>query len=129
MVDRDPIMFWTRGAVTLMGDAAHPMYPRGSNGAAQAILDAESLARWLAREAEPEAALKAYEAERLGAASALVLANRSHTPDTIIREVFERTGDRPFDRIEDVISRQEIEEITGNYSRATGLATGPAKSS
>ncbi len=81
MVDRDPLPYWTAGRVTLTGDAAHPMYPRGGNGANQAILDVRALSRHLAATPDVTAALKAYEAERLNAANGVVLANRSLSPD------------------------------------------------
>jgi len=121
MADRDPLPTWTRGRVTLLGDAAHPMYPRGSNGAGQAILDARALAGCLARDADPREALKAYEAKRLQAANALVLRNRSDPPDAILREVWKRSGDRPFARIEDVISREELVAISESYKRVAGF--------
>ncbi len=122
MVDRDPLPFWTAGRVTLLGDAAHPMVPRGSNGAGQAILDARTLAGCLARERDGAAALAAYEAIRLEAANKVVLTNRSTPPDVILREVWQRTGDRPFARIEDVISAAELAAISGNYQRIAGYA-------
>ena len=108
MVDQDPLPWWTAGRVTLLGDAAHPMVPRGSNGAGQAILDARCLADLLAGGSEPAAALKAYEAQRLPATTQVVLTNRSNPPDAIIRVVHERTGDKPFERIEDVIGHDEL---------------------
>jgi 2-polyprenyl-6-methoxyphenol hydroxylase-like FAD-dependent oxidoreductase len=121
MVDQDPLPRWSFGRVTLLGDAAHPMVPRGSNGAGQSILDARCLADLLARTPEdPEAALRAYQAERLPATTRIVLTNRENPPDAILREVFLRTGDRPFWRIEDVISREEMLEITGGYKRVAG---------
>lgn len=121
MVDQDPLPWWTAGRVTLLGDAAHPMVPRGSNGAGQAILDARCLADLLARMPEdPAAALAAYEAERRPATTKVVLTNRSNPPDAILREVYLRTGDRPFARIEDVISREEMLAITGAYKRVAG---------
>jgi 2-polyprenyl-6-methoxyphenol hydroxylase-like FAD-dependent oxidoreductase len=121
MADRDPLPYWTRGRVTLLGDAAHPMYPRGSNGAGQAILDARSLAGCLARDSDPEEALKQYEAKRLQAANGLVLRNRSDPPDAILREVWKRSGDQPFARIEDVISREELVAISESYKRVAGF--------
>jgi len=121
MVDREPLPFWTRGRVTLLGDAAHPMYPRGSNGAGQAILDARTLAGCLRRERDVPAALKAYEAARLAPANEVVLANRSSGPDTLLREVHRRTGDRPFGRIEDVISEAEMRALAENYQRTAGF--------
>lgn len=120
MVDKDPLERWTCGRVTLLGDAAHPMVPRGSNGAGQAILDAHALAAGLARERDPAAALLAYEAERRGATTNVVLENRRNPPDAILREVYERTGDRPFARIEDVIGDAELREISERYKRVAG---------
>ncbi len=87
MVDRDPLEQWSFGRLTLLGDAAHPMYPRGSNGAGQAMLDGKSLAHHLAQQGDAVAALKAYEEERLPATSAVVLANRTAPPDVILKEV------------------------------------------
>jgi len=121
MVDREPLPYWTQGRVTLLGDAAHPMYPRGSNGAGQAILDARTLAGCLRRERDVPAALKAYEAARLAPTYEVVLANRSSGPDTLLREVHRRTGDRPFGRIEDVISAAEMHAIVENYQRIAGF--------
>lgn len=122
MVDRDPLAFWTAGRVTLLGDAAHPMVPRGSNGAGQAILDARALAGCLAREPDGAAALKAYEEIRREAANKVVLTNRTTPPDVILREVWQRTGDQPFARIEDVISAAELAALSGNYQRIAGYA-------
>ena len=121
MVDRDPLPFWTQGRVSLLGDAAHPMYPRGSNGAGQGILDARTLAGCLRRERDVAAALKAYEAARLEPAYQVVLMNRANPPDAILREVHRRTGDRPFVRIEDVIRAEELEALSENYKRVAGF--------
>ncbi len=120
MVDQDPLDHWTEGRVTLLGDAAHPMVPRGSNGAGQAILDCRLLADLLAESADPCEALKAYEAKRLPATTQVVLTNRTNPPDAILREVYERTGDKPFTRIEDVISPAELTAITDSYKRVAG---------
>ena len=120
MVDQDPLPWWSHGRITLLGDAAHPMYPRGSNGAGQAILDARALADALVAHDGVAAALKAYEAKRLPATAAVVRMNRSNPPDAILREVYERTGDRPFERIEDVISRDELVAVSDSYKRVTG---------
>ncbi len=118
MIDQDPLPWWTDGRVTLLGDAAHPMLPRGSNGAGQAILDARALADALvAHRDDPAAALKVYESRRLPATTQVVLANRASPPDAIIREVYLRTGDRPFERIEDVISADELRAISDGYKR------------
>ena len=116
MVDRDPIERWSFGRVTLLGDAAHPMYPRGGNGGAQAILDAELLAQLLKTQ-PPEAALKAYEADRLPKTTKVVLTNRTVPPDYIIETVDELTGGKPFRQIDDVVSRERLVEINENYKR------------
>jgi 2-polyprenyl-6-methoxyphenol hydroxylase-like FAD-dependent oxidoreductase len=108
MVDQDPLLFWADGRITLLGDAAHPMMPRGSNGAAQAIIDATTLAGLLAGTADRLAALKEYEAKRLRATADVVLANRGIAPDAILRVVEERTGGKRFDKIEDVMSAEEL---------------------
>ena len=96
------------------------MYPRGANGAAQAILDCRSLSDALAKHADPVAALKAYEAERLPATRDVVLANRSAPPDKILQEVYRRTGDKPFTHIDDVISREELAALSESYKRVAG---------
>jgi 2-polyprenyl-6-methoxyphenol hydroxylase-like FAD-dependent oxidoreductase len=120
MVDKDPLPAWSRGRVTLLGDAAHPMYPRGSNGAGQAILDARSLAQELDDDADIARALKSYEDERLGPTSNVVLENRRNPPDAILREIYERTGDQPFERIENVISAAELKAISERYKGIAG---------
>ena len=116
MVDKDPLPAWSFGRVTLLGDAAHPMVPRGSNGAGQAILDARALAECL----QKNASLKDYEAQRLGPTAKVVLENRRNPPDAILREVYERTGDRPFGRIEEVISAQELAALSERYKQVAG---------
>ena len=120
MVDQDPLPRWTFGRLTLLGDAAHPMYPRGANGAAQAILDARALADALNDDADPVAALHAYEAQRLPATRDVVLANRRAPPDKILQEVYRRTGDKPFRHIDDVISREELAALSESYKRVAG---------
>jgi 2-polyprenyl-6-methoxyphenol hydroxylase-like FAD-dependent oxidoreductase len=121
MVDRDPILRWSFGRVTLVGDAAHPMHPRGANGAAQGILDARTLAGCLKRARDPVAALKAYEEARLKSANEVVLASRAISPDIILRVVHERTGDKPFGRIEDVVSEEELKALMEKYKRVAGF--------
>jgi 2-polyprenyl-6-methoxyphenol hydroxylase-like FAD-dependent oxidoreductase len=120
MIDQDPLPWWTQGRVTLLGDAAHPMIPRGSNGAGQAILDARALADAFVAERDPLQALAAYEAKRRPATSDVVLTNRKNPPDAILREVWQRSGDKPFKRIEDVISREEIMAISDGYKKVAG---------
>jgi 2-polyprenyl-6-methoxyphenol hydroxylase-like FAD-dependent oxidoreductase len=119
MCDRDPLPYWTRGRVTLLGDAAHPMYPMGSNGAGQAIMDAVSLAGQLARHPDPAAALVAYQDERLAATSEVVRRNRLGGPEQVIEEVERRAPDG-FDRIEDVIDPAELQAIVAGYLRVSG---------
>ena len=121
MVDQDPLPRWSFGRVTLLGDAAHPMVPRGSNGAGQAILDARVLAGCLLKEKDFPVALKNYESLRLKAANDVVLMNRANPPDAILREVWKRSGDRPFARIEDVISGAEMAALSENYKRVAGF--------
>src|SRR4030088_2328839 len=122
MVDQDPLPRWSFGRVTLSGDAAHPMVPRGSNGAGQAILDARGLTSALLTNDDPVAALAAYEKQRLEATTRVVLANRSNPPDAILREVFQRTNDRPFGRIDDIISRDELVALSEGYKRIAGYS-------
>jgi 2-polyprenyl-6-methoxyphenol hydroxylase-like FAD-dependent oxidoreductase len=120
MVDRDPLPRWTHGRATLLGDAAHPMYPIGSNGASQAILDARWLALQLATQPTPEAGLAAYEAARRPATAAVVEANRGDGPDRVMDIVHERAPDG-FARIEDVASRAELEATIAGYKRVAGM--------
>jgi len=122
MVDQDPLPRWSFGRVTLLGDAAHPMVPRGSNGAGQAILDARALASALFETGDPVAALAAYEKQRLEATTRVVLTNRTNPPDAILREVFQRTNDRPFKAIDDVISRDELVALSEGYKRIAGYS-------
>ena len=121
MVDKDPIAQWTFGRVTLAGDAAHPMYPRGSNGAAQAAIDARVLADLL-REQDAPAALKAYEAKRAPAAAKVVRTNREQPPDFINIKVEELVGDRPFDDLDRYITQDELRALSESYKRVAGFA-------
>jgi 2-polyprenyl-6-methoxyphenol hydroxylase-like FAD-dependent oxidoreductase len=118
MVDRDPLPRWSHGRVTLLGDAAHPMYPIGSNGATQAILDAEALAAALAAHA-PDEALRAYEAARRPMTAEIVAMNRKLGLDAILDLVEERAP-QGFERIEDVVDPSEIAVMIGGYKRAAG---------
>ena len=120
MVDQDPLPRWTHGRLTLLGDAAHPMVPRGSNGAGQAIIDARCLAGALMKTGVGPQALEDYDHERVGATTAVVLTNRSNPPDSILREVHQRSGGRPFERIDTIVSSAELQAISDNYKRVTG---------
>jgi 2-polyprenyl-6-methoxyphenol hydroxylase-like FAD-dependent oxidoreductase len=121
MVDRNPLEKWTFGRVTLLGDAAHPMYPFGSNGACQAILDAKELARCLSLPIARTAALQAYETIRLPATREIVLLNRKGSPDEILEEVDRRTAGNRFQSIDNVISREEILRISTKYKSIAGI--------
>ena len=119
MVDRDPLPSWSAGPVTLLGDAAHPMYPIGANGGSQAVVDARVLAWSLAREATPAEGLAAYEAARLATVNAIVLACRDMPADRLLQMVSTRAPDG-FSRIEDVLSAAELATFDQAY-RATTL--------
>ncbi len=122
MVDKDPLDRWTFGRVTLAGDAAHPMYPRGSNGSAQGLIDARTLADCLAAHDDPRDALKAYEAARLGPTSHIVRTNRTSPPDIINIRVEELTGDRPFADLSSYITDQELKDLSDQYKRIAGFS-------
>jgi 2-polyprenyl-6-methoxyphenol hydroxylase-like FAD-dependent oxidoreductase len=120
MVDRDPLPRWTFGRVTLLGDAAHPMYPIGSNGSSQGILDARVLAREIRRAGATPEALAAYEAERRPATAKIVLANRANGPEQVMQLVEQRAPDG-FARIEDVLTPAELEGTAAGYKRIAGF--------
>ena len=120
MVDRDPIPVWTHGRTTLLGDAAHPMYPIGSNGASQSIIDARVLARELRAHGMTAAALQSYEAERNPVTARIVLANRQNGPEKVMQMVQTRAP-AGFERIEDVLSAAELEEAAAGYKRIAGF--------
>ena len=120
MVDRDPVPRWSFGRVTMLGDAAHPMYPIGSNGASQAILDARALVEALDARPDPEAALTAYQDARLAPTAAIVLANRGNGPEQVMQLAEERAPDG-FDDIETVIPRAELEGIAARYKQIAGF--------
>lgn len=121
MVDRDPVRQWTFGRITLVGDAAHAMYQRGSNGCAQALIDARVLADLLKSSGSTEAALRAYESARLAATTKIVLTNRTTPPDFINIKVEELTGDAPFDDLDSYISQSELKALSDNYKRVAGF--------
>jgi 2-polyprenyl-6-methoxyphenol hydroxylase-like FAD-dependent oxidoreductase len=118
MCDREPLQAWGKNRVTLLGDAAHPMYPTGSNGAAQAIIDGKRLGEMLAAHPVTEA-LERYEAERVPITAAIVLSNRKGGPERVVDVVSERAPNG-FDNIDDVISREELMAIGGTYAAMAG---------
>ena len=120
MVDRDPLPRWSFGRITLLGDAAHPMYPIGSNGASQAILDADALGEALLSGQTAETALRAYEETRLGQTAAIVLANRQNGPEEVMQIVEERAPEG-FNQLHDVISQKELEDIANKYKHIAGF--------
>ena len=121
-VDRDPLPRWIFDNVALLGDAAHPLTPIGSNGASLAIVDARVLGRELAASpADPEAALKAYEAERRPAMEAVLSGNRAGGPEHFMALVEERAPEG-FDDIRQVLSEDEL-NIARSYREMTGLST------
>ncbi|CBJ44064.1 flavin-dependent oxidoreductase [Ralstonia solanacearum] len=120
LVDKDPLPRWTFGRVTLLGDAAHPMYPIGSNGSAQAILDARALIDCLLATRNVGLALREYEADRLPRTAGIVLRNRLNGPEQVMQLVHERAP-RGFGRIDDVIPRAELEGIATRYKKLAGF--------
>ena len=126
LVDRDPLPHWRQGRVTLLGDAAHPMYPIGSNGASQAILDVRALADALAGKGQLEAALDAYEAERLPKTANIVLLNRQNGPEQVMAIAEQRAPDG-FQHIHDVMPREELEGIAARYKQVAGFTKDQVK--
>ncbi len=121
MCDRDPLPRWTFGRVTMLGDAAHPMYPVGSNGAGQAILDARCLADSIARADHGRQALAMYEAERLPKTAEIVVMNRKGGPERVIDAV-EALAPAGFDDINAVLSHADREAIVRGYASKAGFA-------
>ncbi|AMB59799.1 flavin-dependent oxidoreductase [Microterricola viridarii] len=120
MVDRDPLPQWSFGHSTLVGDAAHAMYPIGSNGASQAILDARTLAHELATRPSVAEALSAYEEVRRPATAGLIESNRKLGPERVMQMAFERAPEG-FAHINDVLSQEELEAVAAEYKRAAGF--------
>ncbi|MFE9724357.1 flavin-dependent oxidoreductase [Streptomyces sp. NPDC005794] len=119
MVDRDPLPRWSHGAVTLIGDAAHAMYPMGSNGATQAIVDARVLAGHLARAGVTEA-FAAYEAERLPVLTRLQRSTRRRGPEVVIDLAHERAPGG-FSDVREVFPGTELEDISAGFARLGGF--------
>src|SRR6201996_561841 len=122
--DLDPLPYWSEGRVTLLGDAAHPMYPVGSNGASQAILNARCLADALARSEHPRQALMTYQAQRLPMTADIVRSNRRGGPEGVIDAV-EQLAPDGFDNIDNVLSYAQREAIVRGYASKAGFATVP----
>jgi 2-polyprenyl-6-methoxyphenol hydroxylase-like FAD-dependent oxidoreductase len=118
MSDRDPLPRWTFGRVTLLGDAAHPMYPIGSNGASQAILDADALAIALVNENDVQLALEKYDAERVPATTKVVLQNRQKGPDFIM-DYMEDLFPNGFETSQ--IPMDELSKVMFDYKRIAGF--------
>lgn len=120
MVDRDPLPWWTAGRVTLLGDAAHPMYPIGANGTSQAILDAVALEQALADASSIETGLAAYEDQRREKTSAVVLSNRENGPEQVL-DIADARLTGPDDRVEDLITAEEVEAAASRYRAVAGF--------
>jgi 2-polyprenyl-6-methoxyphenol hydroxylase-like FAD-dependent oxidoreductase len=120
MVDRDPVSDWAFENVVLLGDAAHPMYPIGSNGASQAILDAACLVNTLKATRDPTTAFGAYDNERRPKTSAIVIANRNNGPEQVM-QIAEERAPQGFSDINDVIDRIELETIANRYKQIAGF--------
>lgn len=120
MCDREPLPRWSFGRVTLLGDAAHPMYPVGSNGASQAILDARAIAAILAKTNDVGTAFAEYDAERRPVTSKIVYDNRSGGPERVIDVVENRAPDR-FTNLSDIVSDEELTAIVKGYSKMAGF--------
>ncbi|XBS71438.1 FAD-dependent monooxygenase [Acerihabitans sp. KWT182] len=121
LIDHDPLPQWSFGRITLLGDAAHAMYPRGGNSVCQAFVDARVVAEKLAGIADPAQALKAYEAERREKVNWLVLASRGEGPEVVRRIVEERSGGKPFKDIEDIFPHEEALSIFSEYHAKAGM--------
>jgi len=119
--DRDPLPYWSSGRVTLLGDAAHPMYPVGSNGASQAILDARCLADALARAEHPRQALAMYERQRLPMTADIVASNRRGGPEGVIDAV-EQLAPQGFTDIDAILNYEAREAIVRGYAAKAGFA-------
>jgi 2-polyprenyl-6-methoxyphenol hydroxylase-like FAD-dependent oxidoreductase len=116
MVDRDPLPRWSHGRITLLGDAAHPMYPIGSNGASQAIIDGEALTQELSSGGDPEAGLQRYEQRRLPPMARIVESNRKKGIDVML-DLVEQRAPQGFTDLESVLPAAELDRIVGDYKK------------
>lgn len=119
-VDRDPLPNWNFGNVTLLGDAAHPMYPSGSNGASQAIIDASVLSQFLVQKTSIEDALSAYDDDRRPSTAEIVYKNRQAGPEQCI-DIVEDRAPKGFTSLKDIISHHELSTISSSYKKAAGF--------
>jgi len=122
LIDRDPVPAWTFGRVTLIGDAAHPMQPIGSQAGSQAIVDARALTSALLATANPIEALERYDSERRPVMNDVTLRNRRFGPEAAMQLVEERAPNG-FARIDDVISGDDLQAIAASFTSAAGLST------
>lgn len=120
MCDRDPVDRWSFGRLTLLGDAAHPLYPIGSNGATQAILDAVALSEALQSNSNVVEALKKYQDLRLPPTAKICIANRGNGPDHVLELAHQKCPDG-FENIDDVISKEEVESVGRAYKMLAGF--------
>ena len=116
MVDRDPLPRWSHGRITLLGDAAHPMYPIGSNGASQSIIDGEAITQELLASDDPEMALQRYEQRRLPPMARIVESNRRKGIDVML-DLVEQRAPQGFSNLEAVLPAEELERIVGDYKK------------
>src|SRR6185503_13351390 len=121
MIDRDPVPTWRDGAVALLGDAAHAMYPTGSNGGSQAVVDARILGACMVEHGVTPEALAEFDAQLCGPISQLVLRNRGAGPFGLLNMVDERCGGT-FENIDNVIPPKERAEFMAGYKAAAGFA-------
>ena len=120
-IDRDPVERWTFERVTMLGDAAHPMHPVGSQAGSQAIIDGRVLAHHLAKVGDPREALKRYEAERLPAMREITLGNRTLGPEVVMQIAHERAPDG-FDKLGDILPAAELAERAAHFKEKAGFA-------
>ncbi len=125
-VDREPLPRWSFDRVTLLGDAAHPVVPHGSNGASQAIVDGPALAEALVQQTDPVAALRAYEADRRPKLAALAQINRNGLGPELAIALVERRAPNGFTNIRDVLTQDELDAMSKQYLELAGANRGPA---
>jgi 5-methylphenazine-1-carboxylate 1-monooxygenase len=121
LIDHDPLPQWSFDRVTLLGDAAHAMYPRGGNGVCQALVDTHVIAEKLASVSDRVEALRQYESDRREKVNRIVMANRGEGPEVVRRIVEERSGGKPFDDIEKIFPRAEADALFKEYHRMAGM--------